>query len=252
MPKFVWYDVMTTDPKAAASFYEHVVGWHAAAAGMGDPGYLVFSTDKAPVAGLMSLPPAGGSGANQPCWTGYVGVDDVDAFAARVTAAGGAIHRGPEDIAGVGRFAVAADPQGAVFILFTPSRDGEPSDPADEPGRIGWHELHASNLESALAFYSKLFGWTEAGRHDMGPMGPYAMIATEGHTFGGAIAKSPESPVPFWVYYFNVNGIEGATARVAGAGGTVVDGPRQVPGGSWIAHCVDPQGATFSLASAQR
>jgi predicted enzyme related to lactoylglutathione lyase len=240
---------MTTDTKASASFYERVVGWHASAAGMGDPGYMVFSTDKAPVAGLMGLPPAGGSGPNQPCWTGYVGVDDVDAFAARVKAAGGAVHRGPEDIVDVGRFAVVADPQGAVFILFTPSRDGEPSYPMDEIGRIGWHELHAANLERALAFYSELFGWTEAGRHDMGPMGPYAMIATDGGTFGGAIAKSPDSPVPFWVYYFNVDGIEAATTRVTGGGGSVVVGPLQVPGGSWIVHCIDPQGAAFSLAS---
>jgi uncharacterized protein len=34
----------------------------------------------------------------RPVWTGYVAVDDVDAFAARVKQAGGAIHRAPDDI----------------------------------------------------------------------------------------------------------------------------------------------------------
>ena len=44
---------------------------------------------------------------------GYIGVDDVDAYARRVKKSGGAIHRGPENIPGVGRFAVAGDPQGS-------------------------------------------------------------------------------------------------------------------------------------------
>ena len=42
---------------------------------------------------------------------------------------GGALHRAPSDIPGVGRFSVVADPQGAVFTLFR--GDGTP--PPDLP-----------------------------------------------------------------------------------------------------------------------
>ena len=84
---------------------------------MTDRSYTLFSAGPAMVGGLMPIPEDARKGA-RPCWTGYIAVDDVDAYAARVKAAGGAIHRAPEDIPGVGRFAVAADPHGAVFILF--------------------------------------------------------------------------------------------------------------------------------------
>jgi predicted enzyme related to lactoylglutathione lyase len=30
-------------------------------------------------------------------------------------------------------------------------------------------------------------------------------------------------------------------------GGSVMNGPMEVPGGDWIAQCMDPQGAPFAL-----
>src|SRR5580704_12191776 len=102
--KFVWYDVMTSDTKAAESFYGHVVGWTAKDAGMPNGGYTLFSAGPTMVGGLMPIPPDACAHGARPCWTGYVGVDDVDAYAARVTTAGGAIHRAPQDIPGIGRF----------------------------------------------------------------------------------------------------------------------------------------------------
>jgi uncharacterized protein len=54
-------------------------------------------------------------------------------------------------------------------------------------------------------------------------------------------------PVPFWLYYFNINDIEAAAKRVEAAGGQILYGPTAVPGGSLIIHCTDPQGAVFAL-----
>src|SRR5579863_8666094 len=125
--KFIWYDVMTTDMKAAETFYCNVIGWTAKDAGMAGHPYVLFSAGPAMVAGLMPLPDDARAMGVPPCWTGYIAVDDVDSFAARAKAAGGAIHRAASDIPGVGRFAVAADPQGAAFILFKPSSEGEPA-----------------------------------------------------------------------------------------------------------------------------
>jgi uncharacterized protein len=103
------------------------------------------------VGGLMLIPEEARAMGTRPRWTGYIGVDDVDAYAARVKAAGGAIHRAPEDIPGVGRFAVAADPHGAVFNLFKGASDEEP-EPAvpGTPGHVGWHELHAGDGKAPL------------------------------------------------------------------------------------------------------
>ena len=116
--KFVWYDLMTSDSKAAESFYRSVIGWDAKDSGMADRSYTLFSAGPAMAGGLMPIPEEARAMGIRPCWTGYIAVDDVDAYAARVKAAGGVIRRAPEDIPGVGRFAVAADPHGAVFNLF--------------------------------------------------------------------------------------------------------------------------------------
>src|ERR1700719_1905018 len=152
---FVWYDLMTTDTKAAEAFYSSVVGWRAQDAGMPDRSYTILHVKETPIGGLMPIPKEASAAGARPIWNGYVAVDDVDALAKRVTQAGGAVHRGPEDIPGVGRFAVVADPHGASFMLFKGATDAQPQPPAPgTPGHIGWHELYAGNLEQALAFYS--------------------------------------------------------------------------------------------------
>ena len=92
--KFIWYDVMTTDTKAAAKFYSDVIGWKAQEHPMADGGsYTIFSSGPAMVAGLMAIPEPMCAEGVPPCWSGYIGVDDVDADAKRVKAAGGGIKR---------------------------------------------------------------------------------------------------------------------------------------------------------------
>jgi predicted enzyme related to lactoylglutathione lyase len=245
---FVWYDLMTTDAKAAEAFYSKVVGWRTQDAGMSDRSYIILSAKETSVGGLMPIPPEARAAGARPFWNGYVGVSDVDGFAKRVKDAGGSVHRGPEDIPGVGRFAVCADPQGASFILFKGNSDAQPQPPTPgTPGHIGWHELYAVNGEKALAFYSGLFGWTKTEAMDMGPMGTYHLFATDSEAVGGMMTKPEQVPVPMWLYYFNVDNIDAAAARTKDNGGQVLNGPMQVPGGIWIVQCSDPQGAMFAM-----
>ncbi|MEP6965123.1 MAG: VOC family protein [Polaromonas sp.] len=250
---FVWYDVMTSDTGAAESFYRGVIGWESRDSGMSGQSYTIFSAGPDRVGGLMPIPEEARAHGARPCWMGYIGVDDVDAHAARVTAAGGAVHRPPQDIPGVGRFCVAADPHGAAFILFK-GMGAAPNPPTAPmtPGHIGWHELQAGDLESAFAFYAGLFGWTKAEAIDMGEMGLYQTFATNGAAVGGMMKKMPEAPTPFWLYYFNVEAIDAAAARVSQGGGKLLMEPRQVPGGSWIIQCLDPQGAMFAMVACKR
>ena len=98
------------------------------------------------VAGMMTIPAEAKAMGAPPCWTGYVWVEDVDAAAAKLTAAGGSVKRPPSDIPGVGRFAVVTDPQGAYFMLFRDAGGNPPPPPApDTPGLVGWRELHAGD-----------------------------------------------------------------------------------------------------------
>jgi predicted enzyme related to lactoylglutathione lyase len=148
---------------------------------------------------------------------------------------------------------VVADPQGAAFMLLKGFSDQPLPNPAPgTPGHTGWHELHTTEPEAALAFYSQLFGWKKTDTIDMGPMGLYRLFATAEATVGGVMQKTPETPAPFWLYYINVEAIDSALQRVKEEAGEVLFGPQQVPGGSWIAQCLDPQGAMFALVAPAR
>jgi hypothetical protein len=114
------------------------------------------------------------------------------------------------------------------------------------PGRVGWHELLAADRETALAFYSALFGWQKADSH-VGVMGTYQEFSAGGETIGGMFTKPATLPLPFWLYYFNIDDIQAAAKRVEAGGGQILYGPTAVPGGAWIVHCTDPQGAIFAL-----
>jgi len=247
--KFVWYELMTTDTKSAESFYRKVIGWNGKDAGMPGQSYTLLGPGETHVAGLMPIPQDAAAAGARPGWIGYIGVDDVDAYAKRVNDKGGTIHRKPADIPDVGRFAIVSDAQSVMFALFKGAGTPPPAVPPGTPGHAGWHELHALDGEKAFAFYSEMFGWTKADAMPMGEMGVYQLFAVDGVPVGGMMTKMPQSPQPFWVYYFNVPEIQAAEARVKAGGGQVINGPMQVPGGSWIVQCLDPQGAMFALVA---
>lgn len=247
--RFVWYELMTTDTAAAKLFYGSVVGWGTRDASQPNMAYTFFTVGERPVGGLMDLPEQARKMGTPSGWMGYISVGDVDAAAAKVTSLGGTVHVQPADIPEVGRFAVVSDPQKAAFTLFRPlPMQAPPEDPEPgTPGYIGWHELYAVDWEKEFDFYSAMFGWQKGDPMDMGEMGIYQLFTTGGPPIGGMFNKPRSMPSPFWLFYFNVDDIDGALIRVEGSGGKLLNGPMQVPGGDWIAQCKDPQGAMFAL-----
>jgi hypothetical protein len=244
--KFIWYELMTSDTKAAQAFYGKVVGWDTVDSGQTDKAYTFFQVAGTGVGGMLTTPPEA-AGA-RPAWFGYVCVDDVDDAAARFETAGGKVHRPPADIPGVGRFAMVSDPQGAVIVLMTPTGEEAP-DLGDQPGVARWRELMAADGAAAFQFYANMFDWTEVGTHDMGPMGLYRLFADTAGQGGGMMTKPDNGPAPHWNYYFRVDGAAAAAERIKSAGGTVANGPHQVPTGDWIVQAIDPQGAQFNVVS---
>jgi len=249
---FVWYELMTSDTAAATDFYRTVIGWNTRDAGYEDKSYTVLSAGDYGVGGIMAIPEHACEAGSRPGWAGYIWVPDTDAYAARIVEKGGKIHRAPDDIPTIGRFAVVADPGGAVFMLITPIGEAPATRPAaDTPGLTGWRELYAWNGEEAMAWYGELFGFQQAGGMDMGPMGEYKIFSAAGEpvAIGGIMNKPEQMPATFWQYYFNVEEINSAIERVKSNGGQICMGPHEVPGGSWIVQCLDPQGAAFALVA---
>ncbi|MGH6813139.1 MAG: VOC family protein [Methylocella sp.] len=245
--RFVWYELMTTDMEPAKAFYANVVGWGTRDASMPASAYSLFTAGDAPITGLMKLPEDARRTGATPHWIGYVGVDDVDAAVDRIKHLGGAVHVPPRDVPNISRFSVVADRQMATFALVKGLKPGQArSAEPDTPGRVGWHELLAADWEKAFTFYGELFGWQKADAH-IGAMGTYQRFSAGGETIGGMFTKPATLPLPFWLYYFNVGDVEAAAKCVEAGGGQILYGPTAVPGGAWIVHCTDPQGAIFAL-----
>jgi predicted enzyme related to lactoylglutathione lyase len=186
---------------------------------------------------------------------GYIWVNaavDVDSYAAETVNAGGRFYRPAEDIPGIGRFAVVADPQGAPFVLFNadPPEETRPPVPPGALGHVGWNELLTGDWEAGFAFYSRLFGWTKTMAVDMGPMGTYQTFATDTDMVGGMMTVPGQRSG--WLYYFTVDAIDAAAARVTEYGGELLGEIHRVPGDAWIVRCRDPQGAYFALTAAKR
>ncbi len=107
-----WTELLTRDTAAAEKFYTQLFGWKAKVS----PEYTEFSVGATPDAGMMKLDEKWGD--VPPHWMPYFQVDDCDGRAAKATQLGGRVNVPPSDIPNVGRFAMVADPQGAIFSII--------------------------------------------------------------------------------------------------------------------------------------
>jgi predicted enzyme related to lactoylglutathione lyase len=213
------------------------------------PGYTIWMAGQAQIGGLMALPAE--AGATPPHWLVYVGTSNVDATCAQAQGLGARVVKAPADIPNVGRFAVLSDPQGATFALFTPGAGPPPGAPPAQGG-FSWHELATTDVAAALRFYGQLFGWTKGPGHDMGAMGVYQILQHGSTQVGGMCNVQGPSTAPSWLSYVHIADAGRAVAAAKGAGGRLLHGPMEVPGGSWIAMMMDPQGGAFAVQEAPR
>ncbi|MBP7476449.1 MAG: VOC family protein [Pyrinomonadaceae bacterium] len=128
--EFCWTEIASNDSAKAKEFYTNVFGWtfqdsNAATDGFA---YHEFSTGGGyPAGGLYQITPemcAPGEPLPPPHFLTYIAVDDVDANAKRAVELGGTVIKSPDDIPKTGRFAIIADPTGAMFSIFKMAEGG--------------------------------------------------------------------------------------------------------------------------------
>jgi len=244
--RFVWHERMTNDVPSTLRYYESVVGWKSER-WPDNPDYTLLVGAKGPSAGVMVLSDDARAMGAPPHWLSYIEVGDVDSSVARATEFGARVLVPAQDIPKVGRFAVLQDPFGATFAVYTPS--GPPMSGDDMAlGSFSWHELTTTDPEAALGFYARMFGWEELTRMPMGPEGDYLIFGTAGVQLGGIYRKPAQLPgPPSWLPYANVADCKRAAGLIASRGGSVTNGPMEVPGGTWIVQGIDPEGVMFAL-----
>lgn len=183
-----------------------------------------------------------------PHWLSYVLVDDLDATLERIEQAGGRALAPPTEIPEAGRFAVVADPQGAVVSPYQPAHEwsGDDAD-ASAPGGFCWHELLARDVDGAVSFYQQAFGWTTAGM-DMGEGRMYYLFKV-GEADAGGMLPMPGGlgAPPSWLVYFAVGETDAAVAKAGSLGASVHVPPTEIPSAGRFAVLSDPAGAAFAL-----
>lgn len=253
---FIWYELMTTDPDAAAAFYGSVVGWKIArqpspeAEGMDYR--MIECSDGGMAGGVLKLTGDVIAGGARPCWMPYLYVADVDAEAAAIEKEGGKVLMPAMDLP-VGRIAMLADPQGIPIYVMTPippaGKEDATSDVFSETEvqRVRWNELASPDQAASMDFYARHFGFEFNEKMPMGEMGDYCFIHHRGKCLGAVMQRMNEQQPAMWLFYFGVPSIAEAKGRIEAGGGQVLMGPHEVPGGDWIVIGVDPQGAGFGL-----
>lgn len=252
----IWFEYLGGDLDAAKAFYGDVVGWSIADSGMGSADGMTYLIASAPdgdnVAGMMSNPMAD----MPPTWLIYFGTADVDAAVEAMTAAGAAVQMPATTMEGVGRMAMLADPQGIPFYVMRGASDEDSRAfqdyrKGDVTGHGVWVELASPDPKAAIAFYTGQLGIVQDGAMPMGDLGDYSFIHAGG-TGIGAIMGVVMNARPGWQPYFGADDIDAAVARLKAAGGTLIQGPDQIPGGSYVVVAEDHAGARFGFSGPRK
>lgn len=115
-----WADLSTDDTKRAQDFYAGVFGWQFTRDEKDSSGYLHIKNGEHYIGGV---PPSAHRKPGVPAhWLAYFHVDDVDAVVSKAKGMGAKVYLAPTSMEGVGRMAVMADAQGAVFAVFKSAR----------------------------------------------------------------------------------------------------------------------------------
>jgi hypothetical protein len=245
--RFVWYELATPDKAAARGFYTRLFGWTWREEDMGKFGvYPMFGVGESFTGGLVAPQPEGAPAR----WLLYVTVPDLDVATIQAARLGGKILSPAHDIPQVGRFAVVADPAGAVILPFQSIGEDAPEVPQPTPaGRFCWHELLTTDIAAGAAFYSGVFGWTTQ-TEEMPGLGTYTVFHRGNQMEGGmmAIPAAAAGQVePHWIPYVAVDDVEAMAALIGTAGGVVHCPPTEIPGMGRFAVAADPHGAAFAV-----
>ncbi|KHL26819.1 hypothetical protein PK98_06855 [Croceibacterium mercuriale] len=257
----MWYELAVPDPGLVQEFYQQVAGWTIDPAGEDHDGTeyrMIRRADGGLAGGVLTLTAQMAGSGMRPTWTGYIHHPDVDAATQAIVEAGGQCFMGPLDMAGVGRMAMLADPQGAAFYLLAPTPpESDPDAQSDVfgymiPGRITWNELMTTDPAAAISLYGKLFGWTQDGFMPMGELGDYQFIHHGGDPIGAVMPLVPQLDRSCWNFYIGVPDIDQAAEAVVAQGGTPMGEIQEVSGGSYVLNAVDPAGATIGLVGPRK
>lgn len=239
--RFVWFEYVSQDAKKAQGFFGELFGWTTKAVPMPDGEYtMIAAPDGRTIGGYFAAPDA----KTPPGWLPYLQVQSAADIAAKVKKLGGSVMKEPFKVADIATMAVVADPHGAGFALWQPSKAEDPGKPAT--GHFCWNELAAKDAKASVAFYTQIGGFTEKTM-DMGAMGTYHVLESDGQQRAGIMAQQMPQQPHAWLPYVQVANADHTVDKARRLGATIVVPPTPIPNVGRFAILVDPQGAATAI-----
>jgi predicted enzyme related to lactoylglutathione lyase len=236
---FCWIDLGTPDVAGAKAFYGDLLGWESEDLPTGQGGTFTMCRLRGKAVAAIHQQDGRAS------WSSFISVDDVDATTERAEELGATALEPPFDVMDAGRMALLRDPVGATVALWEPE-ERRGAELVNDVGAWGWNELVTPDVDEAIDFYGRLFGWT--AEEQPAPM-RRAGFAMGDLLIGGIHEPAPvEAADPAWGISFSVSDADQAAARAQSLGGTVVLPPMDIPIGRFTV-VADPAGATCTLAA---
>lgn len=241
----LWTDLMTPDLEASKKFYGQLFDWQAMDVPTDGGTYTMLSHQNESVGAMMPMC-ADMLGQNvPPHWSVYIYVEDLEKTMGLIKQHGGQVLCGPMDVMTHGKMATCMDPLGATFNVWQPVQHFGAERMGKDSG-MAWQELMSKDIQAALAFYSKVFGWTTEAM-PMGDMTYHMMMSGE-NPVGGGMNLSADMPMPScWAVYFQVQDIQKMMAKAQEMGASVHMPETAIPGKGSFAFMADPQQAMFYL-----
>jgi uncharacterized protein len=237
-----WIDLSSGDIEASRRFYQALFGWTIKD---GPEDYADCYLDGLPVCGMV----AGRDAARPHGWITYFAASALTEVLDRVRRAGGRVQVGPTRTGERGSWALAADPQGAVFGLWQAgSHSG--AQRVNEAGALVWNEHLSRDYLLPQPFYAAVLGWRY---HDIseGDFRYATFLAADGREVGGIGQPPPQvsTLVNHWLVYFAAEDADATVSRTVRLGGGVLLPAMDTPHGR-LAVVHDDQDAVFALISA--
>jgi predicted enzyme related to lactoylglutathione lyase len=113
---WVWNELYSTEPEKSVEFYSKIGGFTEEKMEMKDGTYRVLNRDGKGRAGVMKPPMP-----MPQAWMPYVQVENADATVAKAKKLGANVFVSGEDVPGIGRLAIFADPQGGMLGILQPA-----------------------------------------------------------------------------------------------------------------------------------
>lgn len=234
--EFVWREIHIRDGEAARAFYGALFGWTFEKGPFPEMPYYMINGPTGTMGGMMQI------GADEPMptvWMTYISVANVDEAADRAKAAGGSLLVPPTDIPHVGRFALMADPAGAVSGILWQSNGDGPRGDRPPTGAFCWETINSTNVDAAKAFYPQVVGWTltEGGMP----------VFAAGETQVCDLEAAPPGMPSNFLSHVVVEDLEASRAKMESLGGRSLMPRVDIPNIGSICVFADPQGAVLSM-----